>query len=95
MCDQLRLTWGCTTLLLTLVFGGCAARGGYDDRLPLNSSFQVYQLYDNSRDWGPSYLVEAPDHEFGNGGRIDDSRSAPPQAAATPLIPTYDLPPFP
>ena len=95
MYDQRRLVLGCATLLLTLSFGGCAARRGYDDRLRLSNDFQVYDLYDNSRDWGPSYLVGAPDHHFGYGARIEDSRSIPPHAPSVPLIPTYPLPPLP
>jgi hypothetical protein len=57
-------------------FGGCALRHG-EEQGPSTAgrSLSFYGMYDNSRDWGPSYLVGPPDRHFGDGTRIDDNRS--------------------
>jgi len=88
----------CVIGLLTLFFGGCAASPAYDGSTRMGPGFSVYQLYDNSRDWGPGYLVGPPDHHFGDEARIDDSRSAHINKPSTPppeSSPTYVLPPLP
>jgi hypothetical protein len=62
------LICGSALALFLTSFGGCALRHG-------GRGFTFYGMYDNSRDWGPSYLVGPPDHHFGEGTRIDDDRS--------------------
>jgi hypothetical protein len=52
----------------------------------LNDNVVVYAPFDNERDWGPGYLVDAPDHHFGDEIRISDSRSNS-QAAGTTADP--------
>jgi hypothetical protein len=87
MYNQRPLTSGAAALLLTLSFDGCTLIRGYDeqsstgnDLIRIGVNIDVYKMFDNSRDWGPSYLLGPPDHHFGYGTRIDDSRSdlAPP-----------------
>lgn len=63
----------------------------------LDHGRNFYGLYDNSRDWGPSYLVESPYHYLGDESRIDDSRSAQfhesgPQSTPLPSILPRPLP---
>ncbi len=55
----------------------------------LSDDLVVYAPFDNERDWGPSYLVGAPYHHFGDGVRIDDTRSIPHDAAAAPADPKH------
>jgi hypothetical protein len=73
---QREFVYGCAMGLLALFLDGCAASRGYDGAVRLGNGINFYQLYDNSRDWGPSYLVGPPYHHFGDEVRIDDSRSA-------------------
>jgi hypothetical protein len=68
-----RFVAGCVLGLLIAPFGGCA----------LNS----YPMFDNSRDWGPSYLIGPPGHHFGYGTRVDDSRTVGPDPALPPQLP--------
>lgn len=76
-CYQQPLVYSGTVVLLTVAFGGCAFTRGYDEqRLRISNNLTLYEMFDNSRDWGPSYLVGAPDHHFGYGARVDDSRSS-------------------
>ena len=75
--SQRQLAYGCAIVLLTPLFDGCAASRGYDGSARLSDQFSLYEFYDNSRDWGPSYLVGPPHHHFGDEVRIDDSRSVP------------------
>ncbi len=70
-----RLMYASATALLVLSFSGCAVRPGYDDQLRVGNALNIYELFDNSRDWGPSYLVGPPGRHFGYGARVDDSRS--------------------
>jgi len=63
--------------LLAVSFGGCTLMRKPDDqRLHIGNNLSLYEMFDNSRDWGPSYLVGPPDRHFGYGARIDDSRSS-------------------
>ncbi len=78
---------------------GCAANPLRFDGSP-GQHRNFYDLYDNSRDWGPSYLVEPPNHYLGDQARIDDSRTAPlhqsePQAAPAPSTSMRPLPLLP
>ncbi len=69
----------CVIGLLTLLFGGCAATPiRYDGGLRVSQNLGFYDMFDNSRDWGPSYLVGPPGHHFGDETRIDDTRALPP-----------------
>jgi hypothetical protein len=69
----------CAALALSgLDLGGCASMRADGGVLHLGNALNIYAPFDNSRDWGPSYLVEAPDHHLGYGARIDDSRTTPP-----------------
>ncbi len=65
--------------MLALLCGGCAGSPvRYDGAVRVSQSLGIYDLFDNSRDWGPSYLVGPPAHHFGDETRIDDTRTAPP-----------------
>jgi len=71
---------------LPVLLGGCVSTSGDVQSTRLNDNLVVYAPFDNERDWGPSYLVDAPDHHFGDELRIGDSRSNP-QAAGTTADP--------
>jgi hypothetical protein len=73
-----------STAGLPVLMGGCVSTSGDVQGKRLNDNLVVYAPFDNERDWGPSYLVDAPDHHFGDGVRIGDSRSNP-QAAGTAI----------
>jgi hypothetical protein len=65
---------------LPLLMGGCASTSGDVQGARLNDNLVVYAPFDNERDWGPSYLVDAPDHHLGDQVRVGDSRSNPQDA---------------
>jgi len=67
---------------LPVLMGGCVFMSGDVQGTRLNDNVVVYAPFDNERDWGPGYLVDAPDHHFGDEIRISDSRSNP-QTAGT------------
>ena len=67
---------------IPVLLGGCVSTSGDVQGTRLNDNLVVYAPFDNERDWGPSYLVDAPDHHLGDDVRIGDSRSTP-QAAGT------------
>lgn len=68
-----------------MLMAGCVSTSGGVQGARLSDNFEVYAPFDNERDWGPSYLVGAPYHHFGDGVRIDDTRSIPQDAnVATP-----------
>ena len=71
---------------LPVLMGGCVSTSTSGDvqGTRLNDNLVVYAPFDNERDWGPSYLVDAPDHHFGDEVRIGDSRSNL-QAAGTAI----------
>jgi hypothetical protein len=74
---QQPLLYSSTVVLLTVAFSGCAlTRGDDGQRFRISNNLTLYEMFDNSRDWGPSYLVGAPDRHFGYGARVDDSRSS-------------------
>jgi hypothetical protein len=57
---------------------GCAAQPPSDEReVRVGENLQIYDMYDNSRDWGPSFLVGPPAHHLGDESRIDDTRLVP------------------
>ena len=60
---------------LPVLLGGCVSTSGDVQSTRLNDNLVVYAPFDNERDWGPSYLVDAPDHHFGDEVRIGDLRS--------------------
>jgi hypothetical protein len=74
---------------LPLLMAGCISTSGDVQGARLSDNFQIYPPFDNERDWGPSYLVGAPSHHFGDESRIDDTRSIPPKAdvGASPADP--------
>lgn len=91
-----------------LLVAGCATRPVAEQRAArLTDNLQIYDMYDNSRDWGPAFLVGPPSHHLGDQSRIDDMRLAPGLAAAAdptkPPMPeaardaltTKPLPPLP
>jgi hypothetical protein len=85
MHHQRALASTAAALLLALFFGGCALPGRHDwqlwrgnDLVRVGGDVDIYRMFDNSRDWGPSYLLGPPDHHFGYGTRVDDSRADPP-----------------
>jgi len=67
---------------LPVLMSGCVSTSTSGDvqGTRLNDNLVVYAPFDNERDWGPSYLVDAPDHHFGDEARIGDSRSNPQDA---------------
>ncbi len=85
--------------LLTSSCCGCAT-GLFRSDSSLDHQRSIYYMYDNSRDWGPSYLLEPPNHYLGDETRIDDSRStltheSAPQSIPAPAVTTQLLPPLP
>jgi hypothetical protein len=64
-----------STMGVLLGIAGCAAIAPRLSNI-VGHKVNLYEAYDNSRDWGPSYLVGPPGHHFGDESRIDDSRSA-------------------
>ena len=75
---------------LPMLMAACVSTSGEVQGARLSDNFEVYAPFDNERDWGPSYLIGAPNHHFGDQARIDDTRSIPPNTdAATPTgLPT-------
>ena len=61
-----------------VVLNGCALMHADQRQLRVGGALNIYAPFDNSRDWGPSYLVGAPGHHLGMGARIDDNRTDPP-----------------
>jgi len=61
-----------------VVLNGCAMMHADQGQLRVGDALNIYAPFDNSRDWGPSYLVGAPGHHLGMGTRIDDNRTDPP-----------------
>ena len=61
--------------LSLVVLNGCAMMHVDEGQLRVGDSLNIYAPFDNSRDWGPSYLVGAPGHHLGMGARIDDDRT--------------------
>ncbi len=72
---------------LPFLLAGCVSTSGDVQGARLSDNFQVYAPFDNERDWGPSYLVGAPAHHLGDESRIDDTRSIPQNAGASPADP--------
>jgi len=64
--------------LLILSSAGCATQSGYDHDSDLRSHFHLYRPFDNSRDWGPGYLVGPPGQYSGRASGIDDRRATLP-----------------
>jgi hypothetical protein len=84
------------------LIAGCAAQPLSDEReVRLGDSLRLYDMYDNSRDWGPSFLVGPPAHHLGDESRIDDTRLVPRvdsqdgSAAADPPAPPVSSVPQP
>jgi hypothetical protein len=61
--------------LFFVVLSGCAMMHADEGQLRVGHALNIYAAFDNSRDWGPSYLVGAPGHHLGMGARIDDDRT--------------------
>ena len=78
---------------LPVLMGGCVSTSGEVQSTRLNDNLVVYAPFDNERDWGPSYLVDAPYHHLGDGVRINDSRSNDSQAADIAPADPSKLPP--
>ncbi len=63
---------------VSALIAGCAAAPPSDQReARLADNLSVYDMYDNSRDWGPSFLIGPPSHHWGDETRIDDTRAVP------------------
>ncbi|MGP0087505.1 MAG: hypothetical protein ACLP0B_28385, partial [Steroidobacteraceae bacterium] len=60
-----------------IVLNGCTMMHADEGQLRVGDALNIYAPFDNSRDWGPSYLVGAPGHHLGMGARIDDNRTDP------------------
>jgi hypothetical protein len=68
-----------------MLIAGCVSTSGDVQGARLSDNFELYAPFDNERDGGPSYLIGAPNNHLGDGARVDDTRSIPPNAdAATP-----------
>ena len=63
-----------SAIALLLLSSGCAFRPVPNDGFRRAYNVNVYPPFDNSRDWGPSYLIGPPGHHFGFGARVDDRR---------------------
>ena len=61
-----------------IVLNGCTMMHADEGQLRVGDALNIYAPFDNSRDWGPSYLVGPPAHHFGDETRIDDTRTLPP-----------------
>ena len=60
------------------LIAGCAGQPLSDEReVRFGDNLRLYDMYDNSRDWGPSFLVGPPSHHLGDESRIDDTRLVP------------------
>lgn len=60
------------------LIAGCAGHPPSDEReVRLGDNLRLYDMYDNSRDWGPGFLVGPPSHHLGDQSRIDDTRLVP------------------
>jgi hypothetical protein len=87
-----------SAIALLLLSGGCAIRPGYNDGVRRVYDVSVYAPFDNSRDWGPSYLIGPPGHHFGFGARVDDRRSREIDeldSTSDPKAPVPTRPPLP
>ena len=73
---------------IPVLMGGCVSTSGDVQGTRLNDNLVVYAPFDNERDWGPSYLLDAPDHHFGDEVRIGDSRSNSQVTGTAPADPT-------
>lgn len=79
MDSRVRIEAALVLSLGILTLAGCAARPASDaGGLRIGDNINIYEMYDNSRPWGASYLVGPPMHHDGDQSRIDDLRSAPP-----------------
>jgi hypothetical protein len=102
-------TWRRCLFLGVILVAGCAAQPPSDLReMRVGDNIRIFDMFDNERDWGSSYLVGPPMHHFGDESRIDDTRSLPPLEAgpadpsvpptsstAKPTLATKPLPPVP
>ena len=86
--DGLIRTMAVSAAALPMLMGGCVSTSGEGQGTRLNDNLVVYAPFDNERDWGPGYLVEAPYHHLGDGVRVNDSRSLSPAAGIAPADPT-------
>lgn len=87
-------------IALLALSSGCVISTGYTEGDRRGYDLHVYKLFDNSRDWGPSYLVGPPGRHFGYGARVDDRRSttideAPPPSDFEPPAQARPPPPAP
>ena len=78
---------------LPVLMSGCISTSGEVisgevEGARLSDNFVVYAPFDNERDWGPSYLVDAPDRHFGDEVRIDDTRTIPRVTGTGPTDPS-------
>jgi hypothetical protein len=73
---------------IPVLLGGCVSASGDVQGTRLNDNLVVYAPFDNERDWGPSYLVDAPDRHWGDEVRIGDSRASPPAAGTAAADPS-------
>ena len=72
---------------LPMLMAACVSTSGEVQGARLSDNFEVYAPFDNERDWGPSYLIGAPNHHFGDQARIDDTRSIPQNSGMSPADP--------
>lgn len=83
MCDgmnhgNLRRASAIALCALLLTLAACAAQPPSAQReVRIGNNLNIYDMYDNSRPWGSSYLVGPPMHHDGEESRIDDLRSLP------------------
>jgi hypothetical protein len=66
---------GAVIELASAVLAGCVMMHPDAGQMRVGDALKIYAAFDNSRDWGPSYLVGAPGHHLGTGVRIDDNRN--------------------
>jgi hypothetical protein len=72
----LLLIYASAVALGILSCGGCASSHGFIGDGARIYNLRVYALFDNARDWGPSYLIGPADHRVGSELRAPGSAIA-------------------
>ena len=87
--------------MLSVTFAGCVSNLGFGRGARISDNLEIYEPFDNSRPWGPSYLLGPPAHHLGDEARVGDGRvlqqvnPEPQQAPQKPPTLGGPLPPLP
>ncbi len=82
-----------SSMMLLVSIGGCAAYPAYDHTVRLSDDFSFFEPFDNSRDWGPNYLVGPPRPLMNR--PTQGANQSTMQARPLPSIPSRPLPQLP